>query len=114
MFDSGSADIRAEQLDVLDRMLLTLVPYSGRYTFAVEGHTDTNPIGPGAAYASNWELSTSRANAVRERLELGGVDRNRVRVEGYADTVPLPEETLAGLPPEERLARHRRVIVRIY
>lgn len=114
VFDSGSADIRAEQLDVLDRMLLTLVPYSGRYTFAVEGHTDTNPIGPGAAYASNWELSTSRANAVRERLELGGVDRNRVRVEGYADTVPLPEETLAGLPPEERLARHRRVIVRIY
>ena len=63
---------------------------------------------------TNWELSTDRANAVRSRLELVGVARERVRVEGYADTVPLPEESLEGLPIEERLARHRRVIVRIY
>jgi chemotaxis protein MotB len=114
VFDSGSAEIRAEQGGVLDRMLQTLVPYAGRYDFAVEGHTDTTPIGPGSFYASNWELSTGRANAVRSRLELVGVDRNRIRVEGYADTVPLPEESLAGLSPDERLARHRRVIVRIY
>lgn len=114
VFDSGSAQIRAEQEQVLDRMLLTLVPYAGKYSFAVEGHTDSNPIAPGALYASNWELSADRANAVRSRLEAVGVDRTRIRVEGYADTVPLPEAELAGLSPEERLARHRRVVVRIY
>ena len=69
VFDSGSAQIRAEQQQNLDRLLETLVPYAGRYAFGVEG---------------------------------------------YADTVPLPEKELDGLSPEERLARHRRVVVRIY
>lgn len=114
VFDSGHAEIRAEQAENLDRLLQTLVPYSGRYAFAVEGHTDSAPILEGGLYPSNWELSADRANAVRARLERAGVAQGRVRVEGYADTVPLPEEDLAGLSPEERLARHRRVVVRIY
>lgn len=114
VFDSGRAAIRPQTLDVLDQMLRTLVPYAGMYSFAVEGHTDPTPIGLGSPYKSNWELSTDRGHAVRERLELVGVDRGRVRVEGYADTVPLPATDLEGLSDEERLARHRRVIVRIY
>ena len=114
VFDSGAAQIRPEQTEVVDRMLQTLVPYADLYGFAVEGHTDATPISVGSYYASNWELSTDRANAVRSRLELVGVARERVRVEGYADTVPLPPESLEGLTEGERLARHRRVIVRIY
>lgn len=114
VFDSGSAGIRPAQEPVLDRMLQTLVPYADRYRFAVEGHTDHNPVAPGSMYRSNWELSADRANAVRARLEAVGVEPRRIRVEGYADTVPLPEAELEGLSPEERLARHRRVIVRIY
>lgn len=114
VFDSGSAAIRPEQGPTLDRMLETLVPYAGIYDLAVEGHTDDTPIAVGAAYASNWELSTGRANAVRSRLELVGVEQQRIRVEGYADTVPLSTETLTGLSHDERLARHRRVVVRLY
>jgi chemotaxis protein MotB len=114
MFDSGSAAIRAEQESLLDRMLQTLVPYATRYGFAVEGHTDSTPFGDGKSGRTNWDLSTDRANAVRTRLESVGVEHQRIRVEGYADTVALPEEDLTGLSPEERLARHRRVVVRIY
>lgn len=114
VFDSGSAGIRADQQPVLDQMLETLVPYATRYAFAVEGHTDTRPVSTGGTYKSNWELSADRANAVRARLEGVGVASERIRVEGYADTVALPEADLEGLSPEERLARHRRVIVRIY
>lgn len=114
MFDSGSAAIRTEQADTLDRMLGQLVPYAGRYAFAVEGHTDSTPIVGGGGYPSNWELSTARANAVRGRLADVGVDESRVRVEGYADTVPLPESELDGLSDADRLARHRRVVVRIH
>ena len=66
------------------------------------------------AFASNWELSSARAIVVRQRLEDVGIARGRVRVEGYADTKPLPEEQLKGLTPEERMARLRRVVVRIY
>lgn len=114
VFDSGRGDIRAEMRPTLDRMLETLAPYSGRYDFAVEGHTDDTPIVGGGPFRSNWELSTERANAVRSRLEQVGVERGRVRVEGYADTKPLPEEMLVGLDRQERLARHRRVVVRVH
>lgn len=124
VFDSGSSQIRGEQEDIVDSMLMTLVPYSTKYAFAVEGHTDSTPMastytngngnGNGASTYSNWELSTDRANAVRSRLEAVGVEEGRVRVEGYADTVGLPDEDLEGLSEEEQLARHRRVVVRIY
>lgn len=114
VFDSGSAVIRPEQAPTVDRMLLTLVPYAARYAFAVEGHTDSTPIAAGGLYPTNWELSADRANAVRTRLETVGIAQTRIRVEGYADTVPLPETSLTGLSPDERLARHRRVVVRIY
>jgi len=114
VFPSGEAQIHEEWEPVLDSMLRTLVPYSARYRFAVEGHTDSRPIAPGGRYFSNWELSTARANAVRQRLEAVGVERARIRVEGYADTKPLAEELLAGLEAAQRLARHRRVVVRIH
>ncbi|MEO0601428.1 MAG: OmpA family protein, partial [Myxococcota bacterium] len=120
-FDVGSAVIRPEQADLLDSMLQTLVPYGSKYDFAVEGHTDSTPFGNGASNGNgsaegrtNWELSTERANAVRYRLEEVGVLRDRIRVEGFADTVSLPEEALEGLTEEERLARHRRVVVRVF
>lgn len=114
VFDSGRAVIRPEMTTALGGMLNTLVPYSQNYAFAIEGHTDSKPIVNGNAFKSNWELSTERANAVRSKLEDVGVDRGRIRVEGYADTKPLPEKDLAGLDEEGRLARHRRVIVRVY
>ena len=114
VFDTGEAEIRAQLEIVLDSMLKTLVPYSGRYRFAVEGHADSRPIAAGGAYRSNWELSSERANAVRHRLEWVGIDRRRIRVEAYADTKGLPEQMLKDLSDEERLARHRRVVVRVY
>ncbi len=122
VFDVGSPLIRSEQEAVLDRMLQTLVPYGDKYDFAVEGHTDSTPFANGHSGANgqaegsrtNWELSTDRANAVRYRLEQVGVARDRIRVEGFADTVGLPENALEGLTEEERLARHRRVVVRVF
>lgn len=114
VFDSGSAKIRAELEETLRSMLQVLAPYSSKYSFAVEGHTDPTPIINGTVFASNWELSSARAIVVRQRLEEVGVVRDHIRVEGYADTRPLPEEQLQGLTPEQRLARLRRVVVRIY
>lgn len=114
VFDSGSAMIRTDQASLVDQMLGTLSPYGDLYDFAIEGHTDSTPFAGGEGGRTNWDLSTERANAVRIRLQSVGVDRDRVRVEGYADTVPLPESDLEGLSEEEQLARHRRVIVRVY
>lgn len=114
IFDTAEAEIRPELEHAMDRMLQTLVPYSSRYHFAVEGHTDARPLLPGAKFPSNWELSTARANAVRSRLGSVGIEPARIKVEGYADTRGLPKEELDGLSEPARLARHRRVVVRVY
>ena len=114
VFESGQGNIRPGLNAILDKMLTTLVPYSGKYNFAVEGHTDSTPVIEGGIYQSNWELSAIRANAVRERLEVVGICRDQIRVEGYADTKPLLKEDMEGLTIEQQLARHRRVVVRIY
>lgn len=111
VFDSGQSVLRVEHEKTLEGMLSTLTPYQDKYQFAIEGHTDSTPM---LGAISNWELSANRANAVRERLEATGVPANRIRVEGYADTVKLDEELLAGLSEPERLALHRRVIVRVF
>jgi chemotaxis protein MotB len=114
VFGSGAARIHPEMEATVASMLEELAPYSERYRFAVEGHTDSQPVLKNSPFPSNWELSTARAIAVRARLEAIGVDRARIRVEGYADTVPLPEDTLKDIELEERRARHRRVIVRVF
>ncbi len=113
VFDSGKAFIRPDFEKTVASMLKVLAPYSSKYNFAVEGHTDSIPI-QGGMFPSNWELSSARAIVVRQRLEQVGIDKARIRVEGYADTKPLAEELLQGLSAEERRARHRRVVVRIY
>lgn len=114
VFDSGKAKIHVELEETLASMLQVLRPYSTKYSFAVEGHTDSTPIASGGQFASNWDLSSARAIVVRERLENVGIPRSHVRVEGYADTKPLPGKQLEGLSVEQRLAKHRRVVVRIY
>jgi len=113
VFDSGKAKIRSEFEATVISMLQVLAPYSAKYNFAVEGHTDSTPIA-GGAFSSNWELSSARAIVVRQRLEDVGIRRSAIRVEGYADTKPLPENQVTGLSLEQRLAKHRRVVVRIY
>lgn len=113
VFDSGKANIRKEHESTVGSMLQLLTPYAGKYSFAVEGHADVVPMS-GGQFSTNWDLSAARAIVVRQRLEDVGISRERVRVEGYADTKPLPEAEIAGLDNEQRLARHRRVVVRIY
>jgi chemotaxis protein MotB len=114
VFDSGRAAIRPEMEQTVSSMLKTLEPYGKRYSFAVEGHTDSNPVLGGGAFQSNWDLAAMRAIVVRERLENVGIPRERIRVEGYADTKPLAADQLEGLTVEQKNARLRRVVVRIY
>lgn len=66
VFDSGKANIRPEMEAVVSSMLKTLEPYGKRYSFAVEGHTDANPVIAGGAFQSNWDLAAERAIVVRE------------------------------------------------
>ncbi len=113
VFASGSATILPQMETPLAKVLTVLEPYAKKYRFAVEGHTDETPISSGS-FKSNWELSSARAMQVRERIELVGVEKQRIRVEAYGETKSLPAEALQGLGREDVLAKHRRVVVRLY
>jgi chemotaxis protein MotB len=113
MFASGSAEIFESMNRPLNLVLDTIAKYREKYSFAVEGHTDENPIRT-QHYKSNWELSSARALVVRDRLENSGAPRGKIRVEAYADTRPLNLKEQAALSQETKLALHRRVVIRIY
>jgi chemotaxis protein MotB len=89
LFASGEATLRPEAREVLGEVALLLrderrVPNPIR----VEGNTDNIPIAT-PAFASNWELSTSRATAVLADLLRRGMSARRLAAVGYADQRPL-------------------------
>jgi len=99
-FDSGSAALRADAIPVLERIAASLPMGPLR----VEGHTDNVAI-HSALYASNWELSTARANAIaRVLLARSLVNPASLAVAGYAEFHPI-----ASNNTEEGRAKNRRV-----
>ncbi len=99
-FDSGSAALRADAIPVLERIAASLPMGPLR----VEGHTDNVAI-HSALYASNWELSTARANAIaRILLARSLVNPASLAVAGYAEFHPI-----ASNSTEEGRAKNRRV-----
>ena len=68
-----------------------------RYTLAAnDAQFWTTPIRT-LRFPSNWHLSESRAQAVRDMLVAAGVPRVRVRAEGRADAEPVaPNDTPAN------------------
>ena len=73
---------------------------------AVEGHTDNIPIS-NRSFSSNWALSSARALTLGHKLlENPGIDPNRFKIVGYAETRPVePNDTWSNR------AKNRRVEV---
>ena len=122
LFESGDADLRPQAEVVFEPIERHLVDdLENHYGLVIEGYTDDVPIS-NARFASNWELSSSRAIHVMERLNQAGLDPRRVSVKGYANTRPATDVDisdpgeLAALSPEELetvRAANRRVIIRV-
>jgi chemotaxis protein MotB len=107
LFDSGSADIRADGNKAIASIAKMLQTLPNR-AVSIEGYTDDVPIRT-PRFASNWELSSQRAINVRSALEQGGVSRERMSVRGFADT----RRVEAQGTPEEQRAANRRVVIRV-
>lgn len=109
MFDLGSADIKPEIRPLLTKIghLLKAIPNE----IVVEGHTDNLPIST-ARFASNWELSVSRAtNVVHFLLEQASLDPARITAAGYAYFRPRHD---FGSPDNSKNRRIEIVIQRRY
>ncbi len=88
----------------------------GYYQFRVdvEGHTDNVPINT-PRFPSNWELSVASASEVVKFFISEGVESDRLKASGYADTKPvLPHVDEFGRDIVENRAANRRIVIRIY
>jgi chemotaxis protein MotB len=101
-YDSGSATPHADAMASIDSIASSLesVPYDIR----IEGHTDNVPIHTGQ-FASNWELSTTRATQMAKIfIERYHFLPGRLSASGYAEFHPVASNDT----PEGR-GQNRRV-----
>ncbi len=101
LFEKGKADLNPAVYSILDAFVSTI--HQSIYQIAVEGHTDSDPI-RSPQFPSNWELSTSRASKVVNYYISKGIDPERFRAIGFADTRPKKENT-----SDENKRANRRV-----
>ncbi len=82
-FNSGSAKLNADGQETLVMLADELGKLPNK--LSIEGHTDSQPYAPSAAYG-NWELSADRANAARRVMQANGIRSDQVtQVRGFAD-----------------------------
>lgn len=82
-FDTGSTKLKPDGAE----LLVTLAQELGQLPnkLSIEGHTDSQPYAPSAAYG-NWELSSDRANTARRVMQANGIRPDQVtQVRGFAD-----------------------------
>lgn len=105
LFDSGRADVKADGLDILNKMVETLKSVSDK-AIRVEGHTDAVQI-TGAlsrTFPTNWELSAARAINVTKFLQQRGIDPHNLSAAAFAEYKPVADnDTIEGR------ARNRRI-----
>jgi chemotaxis protein MotB len=101
-YDSGSAELRPGSEAAVRRIaeVLRTEPNDVR----IEGHTDNVPI-HNAQFASNWELSTSRATEmIRLFITQYNFPAERLSAAGYAEHHPAaPNDTVEGRAQNRRV-----------
>lgn len=103
LFDPGKTDLKKEGQEAIGQVTKILVGVEGR-KFQVAGHTDNQPLGRGARYKDNWELSTARALTVVDLMIKDGMGANRLSAAGYADVLPVDSNA-----SEEGRKKNRRI-----
>jgi chemotaxis protein MotB len=101
LFKEGQAVLTPGAKEIIDGLIPAISRTSNR--LRIEGHSDDVPIAT-EQFPSNWELSTARAISVADRLEAGGLTRDRLSVAGYAEFHPLVANDNA-----DQRAQNRRV-----
>jgi flagellar motor protein MotB len=102
LFPSGEADLKASGKAVLEVLGRVFARHADELSqIQIEGHTDDVALRPGAAFASNWELSSARATSVvRFFEERCGLDPRLLSATGYSKHQPID-------PADSEAARER-------
>lgn len=109
LFPEGAWVLSDQGKQTLDKLIPTLTEVKTG-PIQVDGFTDNVPIGATMrrTFATNWQLSSARADAVVQYLQSEGVDPNLLVAAGYGDTHPIAPNTT----PQGR-AKNRRIEVTI-
>jgi len=105
-FDSGSADIKREGFNVLDR-IGAILKYFPDKMIKIEGHTDNVLIAPSHkhVFANNWVLGAIRAVNVAVYFEKDlKIDPLRLEVASFSKYRPIVPNTSVG-----NRAKNRRI-----
>jgi type VI secretion system protein ImpK len=101
LFESGSATMRPQYRDIVDRIATAINEVRGRVL--VSGHTDDRPM-RSVRFPSNWELSQERARAVAKQLDASVRTPGRVSTEGRGEADPIADNaTPAGRSQNRRV-----------
>lgn len=114
-YDAGSADVGTQAQNMIERVIGAMqdIDYY-KFKIDVEGHTDNVPIHT-VRFPSNWELSVARATNIVKFMMERGVEPDRLKAAGYADTRPVsPNQDSVGRDIPENQALNRRIVVRIH
>ena len=90
LFTPGDATVTLGGTSLLERVGTVL--HGFRYqSVEVAGHTDNTPVrnDPRKGFRDNIELSRTRAEHASQALVNGGLEADRVKAVGYADTKPI-------------------------
>src|SRR5574343_262310 len=117
-YNSGDAKLLPEGKEIVDKIFEIINAVSkekkANFSLDVEGHTDDNPIAT-KEFPSNWELSVARASNVVRYLIDRGMEPQRLKASGYADTQPVVSNRNAkGEPIPGNQSINRRVVLRIH
>ncbi len=105
LFSSGSTKLNKEGQEALEKVAQALKGVEGKL-IRVEGHTDNVPLPSDGKteFASNWELSTTRALVVVKLLQEQGVPPTMLSALGYGEYQPIASnQTVEGRSLNRRI-----------
>ena len=106
LFGSGDAEPHYDAFEVVEKIATVLNNRDN--AVKVEGFTDNQPIST-SRFPSNWELSSVRATNVVKYLLAQGIEKERLKAAGYADS--RPKENIESLSVEQQRQANRRIVV---
>ncbi len=114
-YGSGDAELLPTGEAIIDKVTQAMNELDFyKFNVDVEGHTDNVPIST-PIFPSNWELSVARASGVVKYFIEEGIEGERLKASGYAETKPVvPHQDEQGRDIVENRPLNRRIVVRIY
>ena len=114
-YQSGKAQVNDAARKIINKVIAAMKKINYyKFNVDIEGHTDDVPINTNE-FPSNWELSVSRASNIVKYLISEGIEADRLKAAGYADTKPVVSNLDSlGTPIYENRAKNRRIVIKIW